>query len=365
MPSLDKTTIYLVGPYPPPFGGVSVHNKRLRMALDDKGYRARVLAQADLASDDPAVSSISLGQIWKPFWSGITQSRPIVHYHSSGVIPKHFILLTLLASFKFPVIITFHSFRQDTSAIMKPCRTLLRLSLRFFSHIICVGSGILDQILDLGVDRKKISVIPSYIPPILNDSDRYRIPHVIQEFINNHHPILTANAYKLVFHEGEDLYGLDMCIELCRQLKENYPEVGFVFALPDIGDEEYYNLLLKRIKEYDLVSAFWFSREPIEYWPIIERSTIFLRPTNTDSFGISVAEAIDLGVPAIASDVCERPQGTILFRRRDAEDLRAKVEAVLTSLEDDIVTNSRPKFGKGIVVDQIEGIYQSAMNELS
>ena len=64
-------------------------------------------------------------------------------------------------------------------------------------------------------------------------------------------------------------------------------------------------------------------------WPLFKKVDLFLRPTNTDGFGISLAEAIHFGTLAIASDVCPRPEGTILFKNRDFNDLFTKVNKIL------------------------------------
>ena len=40
---------------------------------------------------------------------------------------------------------------------------------------------------------------------------------------------------------------------------------------------------------------------------------------------------MDMGVPAIASNVCERPKGTILFENDNLEDFSKKVSYVLNS----------------------------------
>jgi glycosyltransferase involved in cell wall biosynthesis len=40
------------------------------------------------------------------------------------------------------------------------------------------------------------------------------------------------------------------------------------------------------------------------YWPILKKIDLFVRPTLSDNFGISIAEALHFGKKAIASDVC-------------------------------------------------------------
>ncbi len=63
------------------------------------------------------------------------------------------------------------------------------------------------------------------------------------------------------------------------------------------------------------------------------KSHVFLRPTNTDGDANSLREALFFRVPSVASDVCPRPEGTILFRNRDISDLTAKVEELLENYE--------------------------------
>ena len=62
-----------------------------------------------------------------------------------------------------------------------------------------------------------------------------------------------------------------------------------------------------------------------EFWPILARSHIFVRPTNTDGDAVSVREALFFGLRTICSDVTYRPEGVILFKNRDIEDLKEKV----------------------------------------
>ena len=56
-----------------------------------------------------------------------------------------------------------------------------------------------------------------------------------------------------------------------------------------------------------------------------------VRPTCTDGFGVSIQEAITFGCPAVASDVCQRPTGTVVFKNRDMEDFERKVRSILSA----------------------------------
>jgi glycosyltransferase involved in cell wall biosynthesis len=61
---------------------------------------------------------------------------------------------------------------------------------------------------------------------------------------------------------------------------------------------------------------------------------LFIRPTNTDGYGVSIAEVISLNKPAIASNVCKRPEGAILFENRNIEDLFIKTNDVINNYEE-------------------------------
>ena len=59
---------------------------------------------------------------------------------------------------------------------------------------------------------------------------------------------------------------------------------------------------------------------------VMSRCDLFVRPTFADGDANSVREALSLGIPVVASDVGNRPPGTVLFRTGDVDDLVAKIE---------------------------------------
>ena len=106
-----------------------------------------------------------------------------------------------------------------------------------------------------------------------------------------------------------------------------------IFCLPEIGDIEYFKIINKRKEEKKLENNFLFHTKPGQLYPIIQKSDIFVRPTNTDGYGVSLAEAIHFNIPAVASDVCPRAEGTILFKNRNFDDFTLKVKYVLQNYE--------------------------------
>jgi glycosyltransferase involved in cell wall biosynthesis len=315
--------ITLIGSYPPPYGGVSVHIKRLKSFLERRAVEVTVLADPGSGSDGERVIATRLGIPWY-LKQALPGARGLLHFHSSGIDSPRLRALSLLARRGRRVVLTLHSLREPEDGRVRGAGAL-----RPFSRIICVGPAIESRLLAIGVPEDRVTVIPPYLPPERTEEARQAIEPEIDRFLRARRPVFTASAYRLTFHNGEDVYGLDLCIDLCRELLPDHPQLGFVFALPAIGDESYFAAMQERIAASGIGDHFRFARAATEYWPIIERSTILVRPTSTDSYGVSVMEAIDLGVPAIASDVCRRAPGAILFRSRDFENLLETSRRVL------------------------------------
>lgn len=79
------------------------------------------------------------------------------------------------------------------------------------------------------------------------------------------------------------------------------------------------------ISNLGIESNFYFLTGQKELWPLFKQSDLMIRPTYSDCYGISIAESLYFDSPAIASAVCDRPEGTVLFKNRDTDDLYKKV----------------------------------------
>jgi len=235
----------------------------------------------------------------------------------------------LLAFFGKKVIITYHNWRREIKYVGLLEKLLIKLASTFISCFIAVGPHIKRNLINLGFEREKIEIIPAYITPPVVKEDINAVPDNVWNFIDSHSPIISANAYRIDFYNNEDRYGIDMCIDLCANLKRENPKAGFVFCLPDIGEYDYFHKMKQRIVEKGIENNFLFQTKPCQLYPILMKSDLFVRPANLDAYGVSIAEAIYFKVPALASDVCKRPAGTVLFRNRDMVDFVVKVKHIL------------------------------------
>lgn len=325
--------IAILGSYPPPYGGVSIHIQRLKHELDKMGIDCNIYDFSDKKTDERTIiKSIKNPITWLLRYI-YKSDEQIIHIHNSDWrLCAAIGLMSLLGK---KTVITIHGNRLNTylskSNVVK--KYIIKITLRRYSFVIAVNNDIERLCCSIGIPSKRIEVIPAFLPPIVNYKDIDEIPNKTWDFINSHRPVISANAFRIAFHDNQDLYGIDMCIRLCSVLKNNYPKIGFIFCLPEIGDCNYFNKLLDEIKNKNLERNFMFLTEAHQFYPIIMKSDIFIRPTNTDGDAISLREALYFKIPAIASDAVERPKGTLLFKNRDFNDLTCKVIYLLNNYE--------------------------------
>lgn len=323
-----KPNIALIGVYPPPYGGISVHIQRLNEQLGKKGFECIIYdsgKEKEILQKNVKATKNTKGWILKYF---LNAKEDIVHYH--GYEPKSLLLFSLFSIIrKKRIIFTFHSFRYNIKNIGLPHKFIFWMAARANIYFIVVGPQIKEKIISLGIGPESIEVIPSFIPPAVREEDIAEIPKEVWDFMDSHSPVISANAFRISFYNTQDLYGIDMCIDLCANLKQYYPKVGLVFCLPDIGDYEYFKKMKQMIVEKGIGNNFLFITRQYQFYPILMKSDVFVRPTNTDGDAVSLREALYFKVPAVASDAVPRPEETILFKSRDIDDFTIKVKDVL------------------------------------
>ena len=304
-----------IGPLPPPLGGISVYLYRLQK----------------LKPDDRYVNSVGLRKIG--LLKLLCQKREVIVLHDNSI-------RRLAAAYFFSLFFGLqYSFVVHGAGVFRKKKWIswyfLRKSLQRAISIQFVSQSLQDRMKEIFPEVVKHSFVQhAFLPPPLEDekkiSDTY--PHEMSAFLECHSPCLIANAFKLVFWEdGNDVYGLDMCVELIRRLKLKYPRIGLIFALADdTGSPDYFAKIKERISTDKLDAHIFFMTGQRELWPLFRKADLMVRPTCTDGYGISIAEALYFDCPAIASDVCVRPEGTILFNSRDMDDFYEKASDILS-----------------------------------
>ena len=321
--------IALIGIYPPPYGGISVHIQRLSSHLKARNVGHTIYDISGVGKNVDGVVCVHGINRWLLKYIFFAR-EDIIHYHSSNWLLR--IVFGLMSFLGKKTIVSVHGESLNTSLKKsgRLCKMVIKFALKHTSFIIADNQRIKNLALSLEVSPDKITVLPAFIPPPAKEEDFTGIPEYILRFIDSHKPIISGTACQISFVEGIDLYGLDLCVELVSSLQKNYPKIGLVFCLPVIGDRPYFNSVLEKVRYKKLDDNILFVTEPlVEAYPVWAKSDIFVRPTFTDGDSLSIREAMHFNVPVVASDTVPRPGGVVLFKNRDLNDFVVKVEIVL------------------------------------
>jgi hypothetical protein len=346
--------IIQAGIYPPPIGGVSMYMKRFKDYMDANNIRNELWDVSSNIKNVKGVRNVSIKNL--PFEYFKMSSRDLIHYNISGVFAKnYFAFFNRLLFKKRKKVMTIHG---SAEGIFDDDKKKMVHSLNSYDGVICVKENDSEYLRSNGVETR-IYEIPAFIPPIFNKQEADEIPQEVWNFINEHDFIISANGFRLNFHNNEDLYGADLCVELCSRLKKSYPNIGFIFSLSGIGNTDYYSELQRRAKEYGIENNFLFITEAYQFYPILMKSSLFVRPTNTDGDALSIREAVNFGVPALVSDVVERPKGVYLFKSRDIDDFYTQAKEILDNYDEHKKAVSGIKYENN--AEKILSVYKELM----
>lgn len=321
--------IALIGPWPRPWGGISVHISRLSSRLRGEGFEVSVYDDTGAHSGE-GISP--LRDRWVNRFA-LTAREKLIHYHShSWGIRMRLSLMTLRGK---RVVFSVHSMRNppEASARRRPEFGHMLVG----AHFIAVNEDIAGSLSEMGA--KSIRVISPYISPL-----EWSEPNSdVRAFAEAHSPTLAANAFSFKTWGQADLYGLFSALEATALLKKDFPKTGLIVYLSQIGEEGLFGFFGDRIKELGLehdVLIRLNSEEP--FHTCLSLAHVFLRPTFTDGFSVSVAEALEKGVPVVASDAVPRPGSVILFKAGDPADMAMAIKKALSSKPSKVNPDSFP-----------------------
>ncbi|MED5015709.1 glycosyltransferase family 4 protein [Paenibacillus chibensis] len=324
--------LVMVGPVPPPLGGISIHIRRLSERLRAEGMECVIYNEANRADD--ALQAQPIGSYKKlllllPFIRG-----DLFHFHSIDARIR--MLLGAYKAFGKKIVLTIHgdSLALQLNQARPLARSLLLGSLKRLDYIVCVNEATTRMLLEFGFEPSRVGTIPAYIHPVERSADALKIPAEVHRFMAGEDFLISANGFVRLMEQG-DLYGLDLLVELMRTLSDQGLPARLLFAMLGASEQSpderaYYGLIQQRVRAYGLSdNVYFYEASDTEFYPILQESSLFIRPTRLDGYGVSIAEALHYQVPAIASDVCKRPEGTLLFRSGDLQELVLRVRETM------------------------------------
>lgn len=311
--------ILVVGDYPPPYGGIAVHVEQLHRFLRREGIESRVLDIGKGGRPDPDVLPVRSRAGYASQLLRFASRGWLTHLHVTGDNSQAWLAIASVVAagraFGLPPVVTLHSGLLHQYLAGSAARRLrARALLGVCGHVVAVSEQIRSALLQAGVDPQKISVHPAFFASQVEASE----PPLGFEMLRSERDPLLAMA-----NHAAPLYGRELMLQALRRVAEAHPRVGlalFGCGVPAerLATEARAEGVEARIHDFGELSH-------STALALIGRCDAFVRPTTADGDAVSVREALAMGVPCVASDAVARPNGVVLFRNGDPDDLAGKI----------------------------------------
>jgi glycosyltransferase involved in cell wall biosynthesis len=326
--STDELDILILGPVPPPFGGIAVHVSRLVPLLEKAGLRVGVLNHFRSTEMLFVLGALKRNPL---NYYRLPKKFParLVHYHHS----RWSTLMAVAVGKSHSgarYVLTIHSgeLRDRLNSRVPLIRRATRWALRRFDAIIVVNSSIRAVLRD-HVDGRHIEVLPAFLAAV-DEHSNYE-PSIESFFTGG--CTLVVPAYRISFlSDRRDAYGLDIAVKAFVILAQERPELRLAFFIaepPSRGKaRHYFSALERQLQQAGLIDRVLVAFG-LPLIPAFRHDVIVVRPTRTEGDAVSVREALQADVPVVASDTIDRPQGVVMFSGDDVADLCAALRQIL------------------------------------
>jgi len=297
---MRKGKVIVVGGIPNPIGGVTIFLSRLlqrdyrsiRFLLDCyPGEKVKISNHCD----EKVLALGSKVNLITWFYLNVFKfNDDIVFFNFSNI---HSLILTLF----LPKlgrgwrVMLHHGDLAVDSFLM---RLIYRVSLRRFDVVYSLSNSQMELYKKLGV--KSLIRTKSYV-----NASKPSISRDVYEFVaklkKGHNKIFVSSGF------ATSIYNHELNIDLF--LTDEFKDYCLVIFLYGSGDR---NALRERTMQANNIIIMEDCSE-VYFNQVLSMSDCYLRPTLVDSFGVAVADAINFGVTAICSSVCDRYPGAVTF----------------------------------------------------
>ncbi len=313
--------ILLVGGYPPPWGGISVHIQALRNKLKQWGAKVEVLDLGSKKGSQSGINPVRTADELAWQLARYASRRFVTHAHISGHNSKSWMIALGGALARDPFapspILTLHSGLVPHYIEMKNShRNFARWVGNRYGRVVVVNSILKDKMEETGIATQKLVVLPALVD-IPNPKTPPQQWTALRESYN---PLVVSIV------GNSPVYGTRILLEGFGRLVCKFPNAGLVI----IGKIDNLFAIMARQLLLENKVRLLGEVERLSVLGAIAQADLFVRPSLVDGDALSVREALALGCRVVASAVGYRPPGTCLFKNADPFDLALKMEQALS-----------------------------------
>ncbi len=319
-------SLIILGPYPPPYGGVAIFNKNLFEAIRGEHSNTELWTNAELCEEDQHINFLKSGLIGNiKFLLNHAATKTILDSTvSSAEYPnfKSVLVWVILKPFlKFKWIKIIHDgtlpARYQTFGFFQ--KFLLRLSLRSYDRVLTVNQTLFNWAKHLSPSKLDIHKITSLLPSKDLDIET-ELPQSIQDTLP------TCDKRVCTMGAFINNYGFKQIMNAVENLRNQHDlDIHLVMIAGGfIKDSDYRNDLLRG---RDWAHAFTDLPHP-QTLQVLKASDVFVRATTEESYGLCKVESILCGTPVLATNTGET-RGMSLYDPHDANQLQTQLYKIL------------------------------------
>jgi glycogen(starch) synthase len=315
--------VLLLGPYPPPHGGVQTNLVAIRAFLLKHGVPCAVINITRHRKPDAEEVYYPKGPL--PLLRLLARLRyDVIHLHIGGMLTNRLLALSLACTLRpgTKSVMTFHSggFPSSREGQSLGPSSFAGFVLRRFDGAIAVNEEIERFLHKVGVHPQRARCISPYafLP---NDPSAYLLPAVVATFLGKHDPVLLSVGLL------EPEYDLPLQIEALPLVRQKLPDAGLLL----IGSGSLEASLRAKIDASPCAQHILLPGDVphAATMEAVSRSRLMLRTTLYDGDALSIREALQLGTRVIATDNGMRPPGVRLIPKSDPQALLRAIEQEL------------------------------------
>ena len=321
--------VILLGPLPPPYGGVSVYMSALFEHLKKRGVRMWALDFGGGRRTDPSVSFFKhrrLGIIPILLREG-NRARILdaTHFHleyPNKILLPVWLVFKLLLRFEWLKNVHDGSLPARHRSFGRFQRLLFRLGASAVTEFIVVSEELRRWLQDEIKVKQKVTLIPGLLPipaPALDGALPADREASLAPFLRHRRRVCSIGVFI-------PSYGFRQVADAVERIREETGEdVGLVLLDGTFACDEEYRAEVLRERDWITVLANVPNRE---VYQILKRSHVFVRAFGAESYGISRIEAIWCGLPVVATTAGET-RGMLVYDFEDEETLSRLVKEAL------------------------------------
>lgn len=316
--------VLLLGPYPPPHGGVQTHLVALREYLRGSGVPSAVIditRHKKVESDEIYYPKSALALVKLL----VRLDYDIVHLHFGGDFTHRLQALSLVCWIlrRRGLVMTFHSGGYPSSEAGTRARfmTVRGFVLRRLDRVVAVNQALVETFHRYGLAPRRVRLIAPHAFAGSPAATERELPSPLTEFFASHGPVMLTVGLL------EPEYDLRLQIEMLGALRESQPDAGLVIIGSGSLDAD-----LRAFIDARPYAAHVLMCGDVPHGVTLEaisQCDVMLRTTLYDGDSISVREALHLGTRVIATDTGMRPPGVYLFEGGGPAALASRIAGVL------------------------------------